>query len=80
MKMYFKFHQNHTINEEFGFLGVKEAGGWGVPRFKKNIKSLLQNGGLNPHQKFQNSGPIRKCLKISGTDSTSGGLKPHRQG
>ena len=36
MKMlYFKFHKNRTINEEFDFWGVKGAGEWGVPWFQK---------------------------------------------
>ena len=36
MKMCFKLHQNHTINEEFDYWAVKEAGGGGeVPRFQK---------------------------------------------
>ena len=39
--------------------------GKGGPNFKiKKKKSLIQNGGTNPHQKFQHSTSIRNCLKI----------------
>ena len=41
MKIFrFKFQQNHTINKEFDFLRGEGA-------------SLIQNGGPNPHRKFQ---------------------------
>ena len=35
-------------------------------------KNLIKKGGRNPHREFQHSSSIRKCLKIGGTDSTSG--------
>ena len=31
-------------------------------------KSLIQNVGLNPHRKFQNSSSIIECLKIGATE------------
>ena len=56
-----------------------KVGGRGA-QFKKKLKSLIQNGGPNPHQKFQHSSSIGKRLKIGGTDSTFEGLKPPRAG
>ena len=50
--------------------------GQGNP-LSKIQKSLIQNGGPNPHRKFQHSNLIRRCLKIR---ETFGGLKPPRQG
>ena len=60
--------QNRPINEEFDF--------WGAPRrdlISKIRKSLIKNGGPNPHPKFQHSSLIRKYLKIRGKDSIFGG-------
>ena len=76
MKMLcFKFHQNRKINEEFNFWGdqffrgaLRGAEG---PDFKI---SLIQNGGLNPHRKFQHSSSIRKRFKNRGTDSAFGAV------
>ena len=62
--LYFKFHQNRTINEEFDIAEVKGTGGSEECPDFKNSKSLIRNGGLNPHRKFQHSNSIRKCLKI----------------
>ena len=68
MKMLrFIFHQNQTINDFFFFEGGAE---------RPDFKTLRQKGCPNPHRKFQHSSSIRKCLKNSGNDSTSGGLKP----
>ena len=58
-------------NLTFGGLG-----GQGEPDFKNSKKAITQNGGSNPHLKFQHSSSIIKCLKIGGTESAFGGLKP----
>ena len=42
----------------------------------KNLKILIQNGGLNPQPKFQHSSWIRKCLEIR--DFWGGFRPPHR--
>ena len=66
----FKFHQNCTINEEFDFWGVKVLPRGGGFKFKKvSYKAVV------PHQKFQHSSSIRKCLQIGGIDSTFWGVK-----
>ena len=46
--------------------------GQGNP-LSKIQKSLIQNGCLKPHWKFQHSSSIRKCSKIGGTEPTFGG-------
>ena len=76
--LYFKFHQNHTINEEFDFWGVKGAGGLKGALNSKIERSLIQNGDPNPHRKFQHSSSIKKYVKIRGIESTFRGLKPPR--
>ena len=69
--LYFKFHQDRPINEEFDFWGGPNY--FGGPRggqrylILKIRKSLIQNGGPNSHRKFLHSSSIRKLLK---TDST----------
>ena len=60
----YKFQQNRTINEEFDFCVVKGAGkggGGGVrgAPISKFGKTFIQNGGPNPHRKFQHSSSIR---------------------
>ena len=68
-----KFHQNRTINEKYDFWRVKAPPeGAGRPHFKK---SLIQKGGPKPHQKFQHSRLIRKCLKIGEIDPTFSRVK-----
>ena len=39
MKICFKFHQNHTTNNEFDFWGVK---GRGLPQFQKFGKAAYR--------------------------------------
>ena len=82
-KMYRLDESVYKSGERFDFfLG---RGGWrppgvaGRPNFKK-LKSLIQNGGPNTHRKFQHSNSIRKGLKIKGTNSSFGVLKPHEGG
>ena len=58
-------------NFKMSFRGPNSFGGpwWGQrDPISKNRKSLIQNGGLNPHRKFQHSSSIRKCLKIGRTE------------
>ena len=65
MKMlYFKFHKNHPINEEFDHWGFKGPRGFQGTRFQKFEKSRTQKDGPNTHPKFQHSSLITKCLKI----------------
>ena len=63
-----QFHKNRVINEDFYFWGGKILSGGPkggrVARFKKNQKTLIQNGVINLQTKFQHSSWIRKCLKI----------------
>ena len=73
--LYFKFHQNRPINEEFDCWGFKGPRGFQGAPISKNQKSLIQNGGPNTHPKFQHSSSIRKCLKMGGTDLTFRGVK-----
>ena len=54
MKMCFIFHYNRTTNKEFYFWRVKENEGEG-DSISKILKSPIQNGGPNPHRKFQDS-------------------------
>ena len=76
MKMFFKFHKNRTMNEEFDFfLGGEKQNSFMGPQGKqkrdlisKIWKSFIQNDGPNPHWKFQYFSSIRKSLKIGGTE------------
>ena len=66
--------------KNFTFRGRKKffwgtQGGQSGP-ISKNRKILIQNDGLNPQPKFQNSSWIRKCLKIG--DFWGGFRPPHR--
>ena len=56
--LWFRFQQNHTINEEFDFGGL----GARCAPIAKNRKILLQNGGPNPHRKFYHSSSIIKSV------------------
>ena len=64
--LYFKFHQNRPINEEFDCWGFKGPGGFKGLRFQKFKKPSIQNGGPNTHPKVQHSSSITKFLKIGG--------------
>ena len=68
----FQFHKKRQINEEFDFWEDKiisggPEGGRGT-RYQKIEKNLIQNGGPNPHLKFQHCSLIIKCLQIEGTE------------
>ena len=83
--LFFKFHQNRTINEEFNFLadeilsGDPEVGTG--TRFQKFEESLIQNSDPIPHRIFKYTSLIRKCLKFGRTDSAFGAvLGPPRRG
>ena len=53
--------------KNFTFGGLRGQGEWGE--------------AINPlHLKFQHSSSVIKCLKIGGTDSAFGGLKPPLKG
>ena len=68
----FKFYQNRTINEEFDSWGVNAPPplprGGQEAQILKIRNNLIQNGGSNPHPKFQPSSSIIKCLNIGGTE------------
>ena len=78
----FKFHRNRPINEEFDFWGgLIISGGLEGGRETRFQKILIQNGGLNPHQKFQHSNSIRKCSKNRGAKPSFGGcFRPPNRG
>ena len=48
--------------------GFKVPPRWGGGPDFKNSRSLIQNGGPNPHRKFQHSSSIRKCSEIGGIE------------